>query len=216
MKVGSKLALYKLKLEYDGEKGKIYKATAVENFSVKTSYGNTFEQHFINNIIIYTNLELEIANFDIDLPPKLYKKRDGSTYEFKQPTLSFERISNPKKSIIRVLDFEYKIFNCRDKYNKIKYNANTKNPMEVSNWIIYDCEYDYPNWKFPENDIQQELAEYKKKNIRLEQKILKLENKIQEYKELKSKSHKSNPKKLFVDSNGKKIELPTFDDEELI
>ena len=177
MKIGSKLALYKLKLEYDGEKGKIYKATAIENFSVKTPYGKTWEQHFINNIVIYTDLELEIANFDVEIEPKVIRKKDGTTYEIKQSPLCFDRISNREKSIIRVLDFEYKITNKRDRNGNLIYNESQKKPYVNEFWYIYKCEYNYKGWKLNK----------------------KTESKID-----------------FIDSNGKKIELPVFEEEELI
>ena len=164
MKIGSKLAIYKLKLAYDGEKGKIYQATVVENFQVKTQYGNDWEQHFINNILIYTDLELEIANFDKKLAPKVFTKKDGSTFQVEQSQLCFERISNPEKSIIRVLDFEYKIINKRNKKGNILYRPDKNCPYENQNWHIYKCEYDFAGWKLPEKAIETEIKYYKKQH----------------------------------------------------
>lgn len=165
MRIGSKLALYKLKLVYDGEKGKVYQATAVENFQVKTKYGNDWEYHFIPNITIYTNLELEIANFDKDIEPKVFTKKDGTTFEVKQSSVSFDRISNPEKSIIRVLDFEYKIVNKRDKKGNLVYRPDKNVPYEIPTFCIYKCEYDYPDWRLPEKIFENQMEYYKNKHL---------------------------------------------------
>lgn len=223
MKIGSKLALYKLKLEYENEKGKIYKATAVENFQVKTPYGNAWEQHFINNIIIYTNLELEIANFDVELPPKTIETKDGRTFEIKQSPLSFDRISNPEKSIIRVIDFEYKINNLRNKKGQIVYKQDKKIPQEFANWIISNCEYDYAGWKLPEKVFENQIKYYKKqhekwkeniKNLKSENRDLKNKNKTLDEKILKLKETNKMQKKEIANNKLKEEDNKSLFKEE--
>ena len=214
MKIGSKLALYKLKLEFDTEKGKMYKATAVENFQVKTPFGQVWEQHFINNIIIYTDLELEIANFDVELEPKTFLRKDGSTYELKPSPLSFERISNPEKSIIRVIDFEYRITNQRMKNGRIIYKQGTNSPNENAVFAIYKCEYDCVGWCMPEKSCEKKLKYYAKGNELQKSKIAELKKEINALKKTEAMAM---PKPTtFVDKNGRPIDLPTFDSNEFI
>ena len=230
MKIGSKLALYKLKLEHEGEKGKVYKATAVENFQAKTPYGNIMEQQFINNIIIYTDLDLEIANFDKELQPKVIKKKDGTSFEIKQPALCFERISNPDKSIITVLDFEYKVLNGRNKQGNILYTQDKK-PYINSNFYIYKCIYGNQKYNaFELKDLQRKYQllerkynllitqnkELKSENKKLSKQKIKISDKEKPIKTPKPRNVIKKPTPIFVEVNGASIAMPTFDNDELI
>lgn len=164
MKKYSKCAIYTLeKIEF-GEGQSFYNATLVENtYNPKIPYGNKWEMTFYK-CQIYTSLNLEIANFDLELDKNKY---------------SFINISNPEKSIIRVLDFEY--------VNRTMWKGKTQLKSEigkpkVNQYIaINKCEYDKVGYKTEERqilDYEKRLKHQKDVNIELRKKIKQLENEI--------------------------------------
>lgn len=206
MKKYSKCAIYTLeKIEF-GEGQSFYNATLVENtYNPKIPYGNKWEMTFYK-CQIYTDLELEIANFDLELDKNKY---------------SFVNISNPQRSIIRVLDFEY--------VNRTMWRGKTqlKNEVgkpKVNQYIaINKCEYSTDNFKTEErqiSDYEKRLQHQKEVNAELRKKIKQLEKQIiKQDEEILDKNEKINnvevtynPKYKPEDELITKDSMITFDD----
>lgn len=206
MKKYSKCAIYTLeKIEF-GEGQSFYNATLVENtYNPKIPYGNKWEMTFYK-CQIYTDLELEIANFDLELDKNKY---------------SFVNISNPQRSIIRVLDFEY--------VNRTMWRGKTqlKNEVgkpKVNQYIaINKCEYNTDNFKTEErqiSDYEKRLQHQKEVNAELRKKIKQLEKQIiKQDEEILDKNEKINnvevtynPKYKPEDELITKDSMITFDD----
>lgn len=164
MKKYSRCAIYTLEKFENKEGGTFYDATLVENtYNPKIPYANKWEMTFYK-CQIYTDIELEIANFDLDLDKN---------------KLSFVNISNPEKSIIRVLDFEY--------VNRTIWKGKTKlkNDMgkdKIKQYIaINNCVLDSPSFKSEERvveDLKNRLEYQKQENRELRKKIKSLEKEI--------------------------------------
>ena len=197
MKKYSKCAIYTLeKIEF-GEGDSFYNATLVENtYNPKIPYMNKWEMTFYK-CQIYTDLELEIANFDLELDKN---------------KLSFVNISNPEKSIIRVLDFEY--------VNRTMWKGRTqlKNEMgkaKVNQYIaINKCEYHTDNFKTEERqlaDYEKRLQHQKEVNSELRKKVRQLEKSLTERDaEILKKNEKLN--NVEITYNPKYESLPTESD----
>lgn len=179
MKKYSKCAIYTLEKFTNNEGGTFYDATLIENtYNPKIPYGNKWEMTFYK-CQIYTDLELEIANFDLDLDKNKY---------------SFVNISNPEKSIIRVLDFEYVNRTIWKGKQKLK---NDMGKDKIKQYIaINNCVYDSPTFKSEErivNDLKNRLEYQKQENRELRKKIKSLEKQIcKRDEELLSKNEKIN------------------------
>lgn len=164
MKKYSKCAIYKLEQHETKEGKKFYDATLVENtYNPKIPYANKWEMTFYK-CQIYADIELETANFDLDLDKNKY---------------AFINISNPEKSIIRVLDFEY--------INRTMWKGKTKlkNDMgkdKIKQYIaINNCVLDSPSFKSEERvveDLKNRLEYQKQENRELRKKIKSLEKEI--------------------------------------
>lgn len=164
MKKYSKCAIYKLEQHETKEGKKFYDATLVENtYNPKIPYANKWEMTFYK-CQIYADIELETANFDLDLDKNKY---------------AFINISNPEKSIIRVLDFEY--------INRTMWKGKTQLKNEagksrINQYIaINDCVYDSPTFKTEERQIailEKKLEHQKQVNDELRKKIKKLERDV--------------------------------------
>lgn len=199
MKKYSKCAIYTLEKFTNNEGGTFYDATLIENtYNPKIPYGNKWEMTFYK-CQIYTNLELEIANFDLDLDKNKY---------------SFVNISNPEKSIIRVLDFEYVNRTIWKGKQKLK---NDIGKDKIKQYIaINNCIYDSPTFKSEErivNDLKNRLEYQKQENRELRKKIKSLEKQIcKRDEELLSKNEKINNIEINYNPKYKpEKELPTLD-----
>lgn len=154
MKKYSKCAIYKLE-KIDFNESYFYKATLVENtYNPKLPTINKWEFTFYN-CQIYTTLPLETANFDLGVSKN---------------KLSFDNISNPAHSVIRVLDWEY--------VNRTQWKGNTQVKTEFGKPIykqyiaINECEFDSPAFKTDDRKLKD-----------AQQKIERLEKRIENMKE---------------------------------
>lgn len=168
MRKNSKCAIYKLK-EIEGKDGsKFYDAVVVENiYNSKKPHGN-WEMSFVK-CTIFTDLPLEIANWDLELDKNPY---------------AFVNISNPEHSIIRVLDFSVESQSAWRGDQPVK----DSNGKQIYNQKFYvnECEFDTPTWKSEESKLkvaQKKLEEHKatiselrKENNTLKKEIEELKN----------------------------------------
>lgn len=179
MKRYSKCAVYALEQVTTKEGSTFYDATLVENtYNPKIPYKNKWEMTFYK-CQIYTDIELEVANFDLGVSKN---------------ALSFENISNPAHSIIRVLDFEYVNRTCWKGQKQIKNDM--EKPIYKQYIAINKCEYDYPQYKTEERKIaeyEERLEHQKEVNKDLRNKIRQLEKEIiRRDEELLNKNEKLN------------------------
>lgn len=206
MKKYSKCAIYALEKVEFGEGQSFYNATLVENtYNPKIPYTSKWEMTFYK-CQIYTSLNLEVANFDLELDKNKY---------------SFINISNPEKSIIRVLDFEY--------VNRTMWRGKTqqKNEMgkaKINQYIaINECEYDKQGYKTEERklaDYEKRLEHQKQVNAELRKKIKQLEKELcSKEDELLKKNEKINNVEITYNPKYKpekelitKDSMITFDD----
>jgi len=207
MKIGSKLAIKRLKTYTTKDGRKFYNATLVEaTLNSKIKKGNKWEYNlYLANI--YTDLELEEAKYDIELEKKKieYYTPDGEKKEFfvEPNRLDVARISNPDHSIIRVLDFEFKSTTMQEngkpkknEYGKVIYN---------NTLAITKCEYDCVNWKLPDKKLELRVSAVEKQKTELVNKYR------QQIKELKTELKKYNSKelatKIYFEINDVEFEL---------
>lgn len=200
MKKYSKCAIYALQQFENKEGQKFYDATLVENtYNPKIPFANKWEMTFYK-CQIYTDIELEIANFDLGVTKN---------------NLSFENISNPAHSIIRVLDFEY--------VNRTQWKGQTQvkndmlKPVYKQYIAINKCEYDYPQYKTEERkfaDLEKRLEKQKENNTELRKQIKKLEKELAKREdEILNKNEKINKIEIGFNPKWKETDaLPTKDD----
>lgn len=197
MKKYSKCAIYSLEQFTTKDGSTFYDATLVENtYNPKIPFANKWEMTFYK-CQIYTDLELEIANFDLGVSKN---------------ALSFENISNPAHSIIRVLDFEYVNRTCWKGQNQVKNDMNK--PIYRQYIAINKCEYDYPQYKSEERkmaDIEKRLEIQKENNNTLRKQIKRLEKEIiKRDEELLEKNEKLNNIEITYNPKFKETKaLPT-------
>ena len=197
MKKYSKCAIYSLEQFTTKDGSTFYDATLVENtYNPKIPFANKWEMTFYK-CQIYTDLELEIANFDLGVSKN---------------ALSFENISNPAHSIIRVLDFEYVNRTCWKGQNQVKNDMNK--PIYRQYIAINKCEYDYPQYKSEERkmaDIEKRLEVQKENNNALRKQIKRLEKEIiKRDEELLEKNEKLNNIEITYNPKFKETKaLPT-------
>lgn len=197
MKRYSKCAIYSLEQFTTKDGSTFYDATLVENtYNPKIPFANKWEMTFYK-CQIYTDLELEIANFDLGVSKN---------------ALSFENISNPTHSIIRVLDFEYVNRTCWKGKNQVKNDMNK--PIYRQYIAINKCEYDYPQYKSEERkmtDLEKRLETQKENNNELRKKIRNLEKEIiKRDEELLEKNEKLNNIEITYNPKFKETKaLPT-------
>lgn len=164
MKKYSKCAVYSLETVSTKDGSTFYNATLVENtYNPKIPYTNKWEMTFYK-CQIYTDIELEIANFDLGVSKN---------------ALSFENISNPAHSVIRVLDFED--INRSVWRGKTQVKDDMGKPIYKKYIAINKCEYDYPQYKTEERkiaDIEKRLEQQKLNNVELRKKVKQLEKEI--------------------------------------
>lgn len=182
MKKYSKCAIYSLEQFENEENGKFYVAKLVENtYNPKIPFKNKWEYTFYK-CQIYTDLPLEIANFNLELDKN---------------KMNFINISNPEHSIIRVLDFEY--VNRTQWKGKNQVKNDLGKPIYNQYIAINKCEFDYQGYKTEERkdkELQTRLEHFKEKsnsltkenrrltlmNARNEETILRLKEEIKSYK----------------------------------
>lgn len=210
MKKYSRCAVYTLEKFTNNEGQSFYEATLVENtYNPKIPYMNKWEMTFYK-CQIYTDLELEVADFSLDLDKNQY---------------SFVNISNPEKSIIRVLDFEYvnrTIWKGKEKLQDT--TANNKKVDRIKRYIaIHDCEYDKAGYKSEERkiaDFEKRLEQQKQVNNELRREIRQLKKElISRDEELLKKNEKINNVELTYNPKYKpenalptESDMITFDD----
>lgn len=200
MKKYSRCAIYTLEQFTNNEGQSFYEATLVENtYNPKIPYMNKWEMTFYK-CQIYTDLELEVADFSLDLDKNQY---------------SFVNIANPEKSIIRILDFEY--------VNRTMWKGKTKlkNDMgkdRVKQFIaIHACEYDKAGYKSEERkiaDFEKRLEQQKQVNNELRREIRQLKKElVSRDEELLKKNEKINNVELTYNPKYKpENALPTESD----
>lgn len=199
MKKYSKCAVYTLEEITTKDGSSFYNATLVENtYNPKIPYSNKWEMTFYK-CQIYADIKLEIANFDLGV---------------NKNALSFENISNPAHSIIRVLDFEYVNRTQWKGQNQIKNDMNK--PIYKQYIAINQCEYDYPQYKTEERkiaDYEKRLEQQKETNKELRKEITKLKNKIEKLDTIiLDKNEKLNNIEISYNPRyTKEKELPTKD-----
>ena len=211
MEKGSRLAIHKLKEVEKGGK-KFYIATVLENVynSQKPTF-NGIETSFIKAYITDTSLELEEAKFDLGKSPNKF---------------SFENISNPKNSIIRLIDFKTEIHSVWKNKSQV-YDMLGKPVYETilfATKIMEDKDYKTDNAKMKElqkkvDNLTEKLASEKENsrtNIKhLKDKIRRLEKKCDEQYELIQEARQSgiiSEKRVNKKSNFKSFEDITFED----
>lgn len=197
MQIGSKVAIYKCELIEPPKGNKFYKAVILENVSNNKNIFNKWETVRYNALILDTSIELEPAKFDLDID--------------KNNKHSFNNISNPEKSLIRVYDFGYDKktewwgrTQKKDENGKPKYKE-----MVYLNKIGFNYEYKSENKQIKE--LQNKIIVLENKNNRINTAF---NNKLNEFKEkitdLKSKniSLKQENKRLerIIDSKEKKLQ----------
>lgn len=200
MKKYSKCAIYSLEQFENSQGQKFYNAVLVENtYNPKIPYANKWEMTMYK-CQIYTEIELETANFDLELDKN---------------KLSFINISNPEKSIIRVLDFEY--------VNRTQWRGKTqiKNDMGKATYkqyiAIYDLEYDKQGYKTEERKLveaEQRCEKFKQTNNDLRKEITKLKKELaKREQEILDKNEKINSVEITYNPKfNSKVALPTNDD----
>lgn len=199
MKKYSKCAVYKLDKITTKEGSTFYDATLVENtYNPKIPYNNKWEMTFYK-CQIYEDIELEVADFDLGVSKN---------------ALSFENISNPAHSIIRVLDFEYVNRSQWKGQNQVKNDM--EKPIYKQYIAINKCEYDYPQYKTEERklkDFEERLEHQKEVNKELRKQVRKLEREIrQRDEELLEKNEKLNNIEIAYNPKYKEAKaLPTKD-----
>lgn len=200
MKKYSKCAVYALEQFTNSEGGTFYDATLVENtYNPKIPYNNKWETTFYK-CQIYTDIELEIANFDLGVSKN---------------ALSFENISNPAHSIIRVLDFSIEKRSCWKGKNQVKNDMDK--PIYKEYIAIDKCEYDYPQYKSEERkiaDYEKRLEQQKQATSELRKKVKQLEKEIAKRdEELLEKNEKLNNIEITYNPKFKEEKaLPTKSD----
>lgn len=211
MEKGSRLAIYKLKEVNRGDK-KFYIATLVEN--VYNSQKPTFkgmEPSFVKTYITDTSLCLEEAKFDL--------KKSSNKY-------SFENISNPKNSIIRLVDFKVEIHSVWN-FGKQVFDNLGKPMYETvlfAKKLTPDKDFKTENSKMKElekkiESLTKKLANTKTKSNddkrKLREKIARLEKKTNMQSELLKEARETgiiSEKKLNKKSKFKEFGDITFED----
>lgn len=200
MKKYSKCAIYKLDKITTKEGSTFYDATLLENtYNPKIPYGNKWEMTFYK-CQIYEDIDLEVAEFDLGVSKN---------------ALSFDNISNPAHSVIRVLDFEYVNRSQWKGQNQVKNDMDK--PIYKQYIAINKCEYDYPQYKTEERkiaDFENRLEHQKEVNNKLRKEIRRLEKEVrQRDEELLEKNEKLNNIEITYNPKFKEEKaLPTKSD----
>lgn len=198
MRKNSKVSIYKLEKAESDKFKYFYKATLCELVrNSKKKKGGPWEYVFYNGVRIYTDKELEVANYDLGLN--------------KEQLLDFVNISNPQHSILRILDFSYENITCYT-MNGAMLTDSSGRPKKTQKLIIYDFDYDCVGWK-PEESKEKDLdKKMEKLKVSYENKIQKLKDKNAEVLEKalsmeKAKIEKLKEKIIQKDKNYKKLYL---------
>lgn len=193
MERGSKLAILKLKLVEPKNMNPFYSATVIEYvYNKDKKVGGNWETAFYPQTYIFdTSLELEEAKFDLEIDSK-------NKYDFK-------RISNPEKSIIRVVDFKYENHTQWERDGKTPKKDNYGKNIVVPVFYLTEIAINSSSWKNEKAKIAQlekKIEEYKEKlgpKSPLRLKIAELEKENSRlFKMLDQQTEKTDEAKLLV------------------
>lgn len=160
MRIGSKVALYKCELFQPPKGDKFYKVKLVEKvYNPKKTKGGNWHDYFVEAYIFDLSLDLEPAKFDLNVNEK--------------DKYSYDNISNPEKSVIRVIDFKFEKHQrwWGGKLQKDDYNK----PIYDEKFFIYKIEDGTKVWRSDDGKYKllerkyeaqkEKIAEQKKKNL---------------------------------------------------
>lgn len=165
MEIGSKIAITKLKKVEPKNAEPFYLASACEYvYNKDKRLGGNWETAFYNNLYIFTDLELEVADFSLE-------SESPNKYDFK-------KISNPEKSIIRVLDFKYTPLTQWEKDGFNQKRDDYGKPLIKQNFFLINIEYDKAGWKREESRVK--ILEKKLEELKssFDERVLKKTNKL--------------------------------------
>lgn len=158
MERGSKLAITKIKKVEPKGSNPFYLLTVIENvYNQSRPYANKWETVKYEAYVFDTSIEFECANFDLEKNKIKYH---------------FENISNPQKSMIRVLDFKFENRTMWSGQEQIK----DENGFPKFKPVFYITRFDLGNSRFITEETQIKILE--EKQLQLKQTIsdLRLEN----------------------------------------
>lgn len=165
MEIGSKIAITKLKKVEPKNAEPFYLASACEYvYNKDKRLGGNWETAFYNNIYIFTDLELEIADFSLET-------ESPNKYDFK-------KISNPEKSIIRVLDFKYTPLTQWEKNGFTQKKDDYGKPLIKQNFFLTSIEFDKQGWKREETRLRLLEKKFEELKLSVEDKVLRKTNKL--------------------------------------
>lgn len=162
MRKNSKCAIYKLTPKETKQGVTFYEAVVVENVYNSSKKYDQWEMSFVK-CVIFTDLPIEVANFDYDINKKPY---------------AFENISNPERSIIRVLDFSVESVSAWQNGEKVM-----RDGKQIYNQKFYinECEFDKKDWKSDEaktRELERKVAHFKSENMKLRNAVRNCNKKI--------------------------------------
>jgi len=214
MEKGSRLAIKKLKVVEPKNGKKFYLATLVENvFNSQKPTFKGLESTTIKTYITDTSLDLEEAKFDLGKSTNKY---------------SFENISNPRNSIIRLIDFKVEVHSVWNYGKQVLDSAGKPmyEPILYVTKLQEDHGYKTDTAKMKELqkkiDKLNEKLSTEKNNTKnttrnLKDKIRRLEKKCEEQQELIREARQSgiiDEKKVHKKSTLKEFGDITFEDME--
>lgn len=165
MEIGSKIAITKLKKVEPKGAEPFYLISCCEYvYNKDKRLGGSWETAFYNNVYVFTDLELEIADFSLET---------DSTNKY-----DFKKIANPEKSILRVLDFKYTPLTQWERDGFTQKRDDYGKPLIKQNFFLTKVEYDKAGWKREESRVK--LLEKKIEELKssVEAKILRKTNKL--------------------------------------
>lgn len=204
MQIGGKVAIYKCELIEPPKKDqpKFYNATVLEKvYNSKKKIGGNWETAFYHCYIFDLSMDLEPANFDLGVNEK--------------DKYSFDNISNPEKSLIRVLEFSF------EKHTKWIGRNQQKNDYNKPIWedifYIYKVTDGKKVWRSDDGEFKllqrkfeaqkQKIAEQKRRNLDKDIQYRKIIKQIKAEKDLveqeKKKLEEIIEKQKLIVSNAK-------------
>ena len=185
MEIGSKVGIYKISKVEPKNAEPFYNATVFEKVYNSKNPINKWETAFYEAYIFDTSLELEPADFSLNNNEK--------------DKFSFDNISNPDKSIVRVLKFKFE--NHTIWYGREQQKDNYGRPKIKPVFYLFEIEPNKSNWVNEENRLKKMQAkidaitmamkkkedEHRVKILEMKKKIGSLEREIQRYKQIVEK-----------------------------
>lgn len=165
MEIGSKIAITKLKKVEPKDSDPFYLATVCEYvYNKDKKLGGNYETAFYNNVYIFTDLELDAADFSLEVD-------NTNKYDFK-------RISNPEKSIIRVVDFKYVPLTQWERGGFNQKKDDYGKPIIKQNFYLTKVEIDKQGWKRESSKVKSLEKKIEELKSSVEAKILRKTNKL--------------------------------------